>query len=164
MKAILQPRRMPSYKHFGSLDIRSLQKRVPFIQDWIYRTDIESYKTCTISPDSSEWPEDEINDVLKRAEIYFPSGYQNRVLLSCVPSGASILPHTDDFGVKVHMSSLHCHIPIITHESVVMGIGEDVIHMKSGNLYTMDVTQIHYVNNPSSIDRVHLLFAHFQHK
>ena len=36
--------------------------------------------------------------------------------------------------------------------------------MEVGHLYSIDETQVHYVKNPSAIDRVHLLFAWFPHK
>ena len=102
------------------------------------------------------------------ASYMFPAGYVNRIILSCVPAGERILPHTDDFGPEVQSQSVHCHIPLVTHPHVVMGHGEgsdeQEVHLLPGHLYILDATQRHWVRNPSPIDRVHLLFAYFPHR
>lgn len=136
---------------------------------WIYRTDRESDKTCVIRAGSPAWGPlaENIATLLQEVETrFFPPGYTNRVLLSCVPAGEQILPHTDDFGSEVQRTSVHCHIPIQTHPDVVMGYGENntEVHMQGGHLYILDATKRHYVRNPTTIDRVHLLFAYFPHK
>lgn len=153
-------------KYYGELDFdfAPLIEQIKNIKEWTYRVDPESYKTYRLADGQKDFPKEEITKLLKAAEQYLPSGYQNRVVLSCVPAGEEILPHTDDFGEEVRSKSIHCHIPLITDESVVMGFDSGETHLKTGCLYSMDETQRHWVRNPSNIDRVHLLFAHFPHK
>ena len=107
-----------------------------------------------------------VDELLAGLEKYLTPGYTNRVLLSCIPAGEEILPHTDDFGGAVRSRSYHCHIPLITAPEIVMGFPERDIefHMEPGHLYSIDETEKHYVKNPTRIDRVHLLFAYFPHK
>ena len=133
------------------------------LSDWTFRADPESYETLAIRESDKAFPKDEIQKILDSASSYLKPGYQNRVVLSCVPAGKGILPHTDDFGGAVRSKSAHYHIPLITDESVIMGIDGQEYHLKEGFLYLMDETKEHYVKNPSNIDRIHLLFAHFPH-
>jgi aspartyl/asparaginyl beta-hydroxylase (cupin superfamily) len=150
-------------KHYGEVDydFSPLIKRVKAISEWTFRLDPESYKTCKVREGDASFPKEEIKALFEKVDL--PSGFQNRVVLSCVPAGEEILPHTDDFGEAIRNSSIHCHIPLITHESVVMGFDSGETHLKAGHLYSMDETKRHWVKNPSDVDRVHLLFAHFPH-
>jgi len=152
-------------KHYGEVNysLDSLVKKVGAITNWTYRLDPESYKTCKVCEGDASFPKEEIKALLKEVEEYLPAGYQNRVVLSCIPAGEEILPHTDDFGDEVRSKSIHCHIPLITDESIVMGFDSGETHLKAGHLYSMDETLNHWVKNPSGVDRVHLLFAHFPH-
>ncbi len=151
---------------YGKIDLHSLKKVVQVIplSEWTFRSDPESYETCVIRENDKAFPKDEIQKILNAVNKYLPAGYQNRIVLSCVPAGKGILPHTDDFGELVRSKSSHFHVPIITHESVVMGVAGMECHLKEGYLYRLDETKEHYVTNPSNIDRIHLLFAHFPHQ
>lgn len=135
------------------------------LADWVFRSDPESYRTRVVREGAPAFPVDAEAIALKSGDKVFGPGYVNRVVLSCVPAGEEILPHSDDFGEAVRSSSHHCHIPIITHPAAVMGFPDDdmVKHLARGRLYAMDETAQHYVKNPSKIDRVHLLFAYFPH-
>lgn len=135
---------------------------------WTYRCDPESYETCTLQYGSEIVKpfKKELDTVLQALELHFAPGYTNRVVLSCVPAGKGILGHTDDFGPAIRASSIHCHIPLITHPSIKMGFGKEnsrEYHLKQGHLYSMDETLWHYVKNPSRVDRIHLLLAYFPH-
>jgi len=164
---------MVDLTHYGKVkeDIAPLIKAVQAFptEAWEFRGDKESYETSAVRPGTKYWIQvkDLIEKVLNSCELYLKPGYQTRVVLSCIPAGKQILPHTDDFGEEVRKISIHCHIPLITHESIKMGFGEigheKEYHLKAGHLYTMDETIRHYVNNPSHINRVHLLFAWHKH-
>ncbi len=151
---------------YGQIDLHSLKEAVQAIplSEWTYRVDPESFETRVIRENDGAFPKDEIQKVLDAVNNYLPAGYQNRVVLSCVPAGKGILPHTDDFGEAIRSKSAHYHIPLITDLSVVMGIEDIEYHLKEGYLYQLDETKEHYVKNPSNIDRIHLLFAHFPHQ
>ncbi len=165
-KVISRPVQTPlsNLIEYGQIDITALKQAVmsiPF-DKWSFRCDPESYETCVIRENSPSFPKREIDNILNSL-TYLPLGYQNRIVLSCVPAGKGILPHTDDFGAEIRSKSAHYHIPIITDESIVMGIENVEYHLKEAHLYQLDETKEHYVKNPSNIDRVHLLFAHFPH-
>ena len=162
----------PSLKEYGVVqtNLDPLIERVRGLpkEAWEYRSDKESYTTAALRPDSIYWKEvkDLIDEVLMTAEFYLKPGFQNRVCLSLVPAGERILPHTDDFGQAVRSKSIHCHIPLISHQDIKMGFGPDdteEYHLEVGKFYSMDETIRHYVNNPSQVDRVHLLLAHWPH-
>lgn len=154
---------MQSYKEYSKIDLGNFKQIVEAIPSdkWTFRCDPESYETCVIRENDEAFPKKEIQQLLDNLPL--KPGYTNRVVLSCVPAGKGILPHTDDFGEAVRNKSKHYHIPIITEESVILGFDDGECHLKEGFLYSMDETQTHYVKNPSSVDRVHLLFAHFPH-
>lgn len=152
-------------KHYGLIDydFEPLIKEVQAIKDWIYRLDPESETTCVVRQGHKEFPEEIINLIDKAQKQFLEPGYSNRIVLSCVPAGKEILPHTDDFGADIENASLHCHIPLITSENIILGFDDEAFHLEQGHLYTMDVTKRHYVVNPTQVDRIHLLFAHFPH-
>ena len=161
---------MNPVKEYGKVDydLTSLIEEVRSIPPsaWKYRNDPESYETMSLSSGSPHFPEQSVQGLLNQTEILFGKpGYTNRVLLSCIPAGKSILPHTDDFSVAIRSKSYHCHIPIITKPGIIMGFPDDglEIYMEPGFLYSIDETRKHYVNNPTDLDRVHLLFAYFPH-
>ncbi len=154
---------MQSYKEYGKIDLGNLKQIVEAISSdkWTFRSDPESYQTCVIRENDTAFPKKEIQQILDSLPL--KPGYTNRIVLSCVPAGKEILPHVDDFGDTVRRKSKHYHIPIITESSIILGFDNEEIHLKEGFLYSMDETKTHYVKNPSSVDRVHLLFAHFPH-
>lgn len=161
---------MSPLKHYGQVGI-NWSDCLNALQDiprsaWVGRSDPESDTTSAIRENDPGFPEKELAAILAAAmRAYLPDGYQNRVVLSRVPARGRILPHRDDFGAAVNTKSLHCHIPLITHPNAVIGFPEHNIreHMLAGHLYSMDASEVHYVDNESSIDRIHLLFAHFPH-
>ncbi len=152
-----------------SVNLGLLKEKVQALpkEAWRSRIDPESYTTSAIREGDPCWKtfKKELDELLNSIYEYLPPGYQNRVVLSMIPAGEKILPHTDDFGAEVQKSSIHCHIPLITHPDVKMGFTENKIeyHLEEGHLYSMDETILHYVNNDSDVDRVHLLFAHWKH-
>jgi hypothetical protein len=160
---------MTPLQHYGPVDIdwASCLKALGDIPQsaWLFRCDPESNTTSAIRENDAAFPKRELEEILISAmRAYLPDGYQNRVVLSCVPAGCRILPHRDDFGAA-QAKSLHCHIPLITHPDAIMGFPEHNLreHMITGHLYSMDASEVHYVDNDSQTDRIHLLFAHFPH-
>lgn len=148
---------------YGLLDInldplREAVQAIPRVQ-WERRQDPESEKTWKIRDVRPVFPKVLIDAALEAVTCFGP-GTTSRVVLSCVPAGEGILPHTDDFG-ETGTRSWHCHLPLTTHPDVVMGGPDGETHMHEGHVYTMDATKRHWVRNPSPVDRVHLLFAYF---
>ncbi len=135
--------------------------RIPS-EAWMFRGDPESYKTKAIRkhlPPAADvvlaWVADHL----------LKPGTFNRVVLSCVPAGEQILSHTDNFGLEVRSQSIHGHLPLVTDERIVLGFAQqhDERHLAKGHVYRMDESQEHYVKNPTTLDRIHLLFAFWPH-
>lgn len=149
----------------GLSELVEAVRRIPF-EVWTYRLDPESDKTRVVRENSPAFPLSLVLQVTEQAAQYLGEGYSNRMVLSCVPAGEGILPHRDDFGADVRNRSYHCHVPVVTAPEAVMGFPQLGVeeHLEFGKLYVMDESHIHYVKNPSAIDRVHLLFAWFPHK
>lgn len=128
-------------------------------EQWVHRGDPESYTTTAIRknlPPSTE-------TVLAWIETHLlRPGFFNRVVLSCVPAGEKILPHTDNFGEPVKSKSIHCHLPLVTDPTIMLGFDAGH-HLEVGHVYRMDESQRHWVDNPSTCDRIHLLFAFWPH-
>lgn len=163
---------MAALRSHGRLrwDLGPLTERVQALPltAWEYRSDPESKTTRVIRPGMAAWREveDLVRDTLAAIETQcFQPGYFNRLVLSCVPAGEAILPHTDDFGDAIRRISLHGHLSLMTDPSIVMGFSQTgrEVHLEAGHVYTLDETQAHYVKNPSGVDRIHLLFAYFPH-
>lgn len=159
--------------HLGAVTSSSLEPLIAWVrsiprEQWVFRGDMESNKTCVLNPSVTPelWkPAAPMVDALitDAAAQYFKPGYWNRLVLSCVPAGEKILPHTDDFSDAIRNKSYHCHIPLITDQAVTMGFEAGTEHLHQGHLYVLDETFRHWVDNPSAIDRVHLLFGYFPH-
>ena len=73
-----------------------------------------------------------------------------RVRLSKLKAGASIVPHVDT-------NTLRFHIPIVTHPDVIFHINDERVFMEAGELWFLDTSFKHAVENRSPVDRVHML-------
>jgi len=69
----------------------------------------------------------------------------------------SIIPVHRDHGVYL-MSHNRIHIPIITHPNVTFQVGNDIKHLKPGEIWEINNNEKpHAVNNKSNIDRIHMI-------
>lgn len=80
-----------------------------------------------------------------------------RVMVVNLASGGSVVPHID----KGEYFDIHSrfHIPITTNDKVLFGsvLNTDLGHMKEHCLYQLKNTDMHYVENLGSEDRIHLI-------
>jgi hypothetical protein len=82
-------------------------------------------------------------------------GVRGMVLLIKLKAGQDIAHHQDSGDYL--MLSRRNHIPVVTSDSVFFGVGDDKVKMGTGECWEINNSRIHYVNNGSKIDRVHLL-------
>lgn len=83
------------------------------------------------------------------------SGKRGRVLLVNLPAGENIPEHMDS---GAYLQIVHRnHIPVITNDQVMFGVGNSVVNMKENNLYEINNHKTHYVNNDGDTDRYHLI-------
>jgi hypothetical protein len=54
-------------------------------------------------------------------------------------------------------SRVRLHIPVQTHPDVAFYCGDEVVHMAAGEAWLFDNWRLHRVENPSSVERIHLV-------
>jgi hypothetical protein len=78
-----------------------------------------------------------------------------RVLLVKLTHGEVIDPHFDE-GISL-LQSHRVHVPIITHDQVLFCVGGEKRHLAAGEIWEINNATVHYVENFSNHDRVHLI-------
>jgi len=82
--------------------------------------------------------------------------FKQRVRLMRLEPGANILEHVDS-GESWALGQVRLHIPIVTHEEVYFCLAGQRLIMRPGELWYCDFSRPHWVQNRSSIHRVHLV-------
>jgi hypothetical protein len=82
-------------------------------------------------------------------------GVRGMVLLIKLKANEDIPIHHDSGDYL--MFSRRNHIPIITSDGVLFGVGDEEVNMKAGECWEVNNSRHHLVKNNSNIDRVHLL-------
>jgi len=82
-------------------------------------------------------------------------GTRGMVLLIKLKAGQDIAPHKDSGDYL--MLSRRNHIPIVTSDDVFFNVDTEKVKMRSGECWEINNSKVHFVNNGSTIDRVHLV-------
>lgn len=121
--------------------------------------DLESGEMNKVGKIHSNYYQLDVESFLKKIkpiyELNFGNGYFIRVLFVKLKRNTNIPSHID-----VGYSLENCkrtHIPIITNELVTFTIGGETKHLKEGEIWEINNTKEHSVDNDSNEDRVHLL-------
>lgn len=99
-----------------------------------------------------------VHDYIKPYCTFLENYYNGdvvRVILIKLKSSGRVAKHVDVH--KILIESHRCHIPIITNDNVIFGIGENEYNLKEGIIYEVNNAIDHYVLNNSDQDRIHLL-------
>ena len=84
-------------------------------------------------------------------------GHIEVALLVNLPKNKKILPHTDSGDIHFFKTK-RIHIPIITNDKCNFIVGDEMVQMKSGEIWEIDnANKVHSVNNDGDTDRIHLL-------
>ena len=75
--------------------------------------------------------------------------------LLSVEAGSEIFPHAD-LGAYVR-DTVRIHIPVRTHPDVEFVVKNRRLLMQAGEVWYINGLQLHYLKNPSPVDRVHLV-------
>jgi quercetin dioxygenase-like cupin family protein len=70
--------------------------------------------------------------------------------------GAKLHPHRDLTGASLN-NRLRFHVPIITNPGVIFQAAGEVVKMLPGDLWCLDTSYVHSVENKGSESRVHLI-------
>jgi hypothetical protein len=71
-------------------------------------------------------------------------------------AGAKILEHRDYF-MGIEEGCVRLHIPVITNEFVEFYLADELVEMRTGELWYLDFYQKHRVENNGDKDRIHLV-------
>lgn len=82
-------------------------------------------------------------------------GVRGNVLLIKLKAKQNIAIHHDSGDYL--MLSRRNHIPVVTSDDVFFGVGADKVNMKAGECWEINNSRLHFVDNNSDIDRIHLL-------
>lgn len=82
--------------------------------------------------------------------------HKRSVRLSLLPSGASIEEHCDTYH-DFKYGQIRLHIPLVTHEDVVIVIDGDRCKWQAGQLWYGNFAKPHRVMNNSPLDRIHMI-------
>lgn len=85
------------------------------------------------------------------------SGVGGGVIRRCLfvrlrPNGL-ILPHVDEG----HEVSHRIHVPILTNDQVFFTVDGERLHMRPGEIWEINNSRLHYVENRGAEERVHLV-------
>jgi hypothetical protein len=78
-----------------------------------------------------------------------------RVLIVKLFNNSIILPHVDQ-GSSLS-NSKRTHIALITNNDITFTVNDEVKNLKEGEIWEIDNTKVHSVENPTDLDRIHLI-------
>jgi hypothetical protein len=70
--------------------------------------------------------------------------------------GAWIKPHRDASGT-LELGRIRFHVPLVTHDDVDFRVDGERIWMRDGELWALNTSHVHQVDNPSPISRIHFV-------
>lgn len=167
-----------NFKQHGNYDIKPIKNYIDsFSDEWFMNTsrqdkhyahkDTNSYFVYTANmrwKSGEEFIVEQTSTNKRLLEIIEPivsdleksqDGVRGMVLFIKLKAGQDIAPHCDNGDYL--MISRRNHIPIVTSDDVFFGVGDEKVNMETGDCWEINNSRIHYVNNNSEIDRVHLL-------
>ena len=120
-------------------------------------------RSCEISQYFPWW--DEWKEVLvplieaATDSISYANGRTSRIMLARLLAGRRSKMHVDHTGSANVPHKIH--VPIQTHPDVQFLVEDNAYNLKRGLAYEVNNKVIHGTNNPSLIDRIHLIFDYY---
>lgn len=130
---------------------------------FLYKSDLlwkpgEHFSSKVVSDDSILL--DLVEPIIKDLESKH-RGKRGNVILIKLKARKNIPPHQDSGDYL--MISRRNHIPIVSFSGVFFGVGEDRIPMREGECWEINNSRVHWVENNSQIDRIHLVIDIMPH-
>lgn len=76
--------------------------------------------------------------------------------VSILEGESEILPHRDFFR-SLEFGVVRLHLPLKTNKSITFNFNDKRIFLEKGYLHYVDISQIHFLNNPTLAERMHLI-------
>ena len=178
---------MDNYRFLSKIDVTDLKNKIEELPNeiWDVHTlrqtlfephrhtqtleimwDIDSLQTNKIGKIHSNYYELDMESFLDKLkpiyETTYGKGYFLRVLLVKLKSNTSIASHVDNGESLVNCK--RTHIPIITNDLVTFTIGGETKQLKEGEIWEINNTNEHSVDNSSNENRIHLIVDYNQIK
>ena len=128
-----------------------------------FPVDRQSHEMSQYFPWWSDWEEVLMSLIRAATRGYsYANGKTSRIMLARLLAGQRSKLHVD------HTSSANIphkiHVPIQTHPDVQFLVEDRVYFLERGQVYEVNNKVIHGTNNPSSTDRIHLIFTAITNK
>ena len=171
---------MENYRFLSKIDVTDLKNKIKELPNEIWDAhtlrqtlfephrhtqtleimwDIDSLQTNKIGKIHSNYYELDMGFFLDKLkpiyETTYGKGYFLRVLLVKLKSNTSIAAHVDNGESLVNCK--RTHIPIITNDLVTFTIDGETKQLKEGEIWEINNTNEHSVDNNSDEDRIHLI-------
>ena len=76
--------------------------------------------------------------------------------ISILEGESEILPHRDFFR-SLEFGVVRLHLPLKTNKNITFSFNDKKIFLDTGYLHYVDISQIHFLNNPTLAERMHLI-------
>lgn len=113
----------------------------------------EDFVTTKMTDDFELW--DEIDPIVKDMELKH-NGKVGRILLVRLKDEGNIPTH-EDYGTYLSVSRRH-HLPIVTTKKVFFIVNNEKRNLKEGELWEINNSKSHSVENLGQDTRIHLIF------
>lgn len=184
MSPAANPRKTPTVRALGCVDIAALQAAVLAIPEEVWCAEnaakpnkfealdatrhivfrfIDSPRDWRSSHDRSMWPQwrELLEPVL--AQAVFPYGYAQgvfpRVMLARMAAGGVIHPHIDANPAAKWPHKVH--VPLVTNIGAISFFGGEEHHFPTGEAVEVNNLGPHWVRNNGNTDRIHLIFEYY---
>jgi hypothetical protein len=121
--------------------------------------DFDSLQTNKIGKIHSNYYKLDMESFLEKMKPIYESnygeGYFIRVLIVKLKANTNIEPHVDN-GYSL-MTAKRTHIPIITNSKVTFTVDGEIKYLKEGEIWEINNSKVHSVDNNSDEDRIHLI-------
>ena len=94
-------------------------------------------------------------DALDEVKSRFPCKFKMMTFYSILPGGV-LHPHRDLSGASI-LNCMRFHIPLVTNELMDFRVSKKRVIMRPGELWALDTSYLHSVNNAGSADRIHIV-------
>lgn len=118
---------------------------------WVPNTPVETIQRNSLKNDKAKL---ELKDIFIKLERYYSGKVIRCEFIKMLPN-SQILRHTDG-GPILHYSR-RVHIPLVTDPKITFTVMNNTIHMEKDQWYEINNQMPHEVNNPTNIERIHLI-------
>ncbi len=96
-----------------------------------------------------------LNQIRPLYKTNYGDGEFIRVLIVKLFNNSNILPHVDQGSSLSNCK--RTHIALITNDDITFTVNDEVKNLKEGEIWEIDNTKVHSVDNPTDLDRIHLI-------